>query len=113
MNLPAEMAFVKLVSLGYNWNGIEWILVKDAEEQSQEEDEYGWMDWLCNITLPGTDVACPVPKGTKVDVQYRDGLKLYNMSALCSNTNHTRDTQAAFWWHDGAKNDIVAYRLSK
>ncbi|UVN13479.1 hypothetical protein FBPa8_0015 [Pseudomonas phage vB_PaeP_FBPa8] len=47
---------------------------------------------------------CPVPKGTKVDVIYRNGAKesliMAPLNVLCS------------WGHLGGEDDIVAYRLS-
>jgi hypothetical protein len=92
MNLPAEMAFVKLVSLGYNWNGTEWVITEDNEEQ-------GWILWN------GGD--CPVEKGTPVDVRYRSGEIQYDQQALCFS-----GAMATYWMNYGLDEDIVAYRLS-
>jgi hypothetical protein len=88
MNLPAEMAFVKLVSLGYEWNGTEWVLAKDTEEQD------GWITWN------GGD--CPVETGTLVDVELRNG-------TICNLTLAER-----FWWnHFNRESDIISYKISK
>jgi hypothetical protein len=92
MNLPAEMAFVKLVSLSYEWNGTEWVIAKGTEEQNQEDDD--WIQWN------GGD--CPVEEGTLVAVELRNG-------TICNPMLAER-----FWWnHFNRVSDIVAYRLSK
>lgn len=54
---------------------------------------------------------CPVAKGTKIDVKYRDGKSLLNATGL-HYTGMTRDTTESFWQNDDYPNDIVAYRLS-
>lgn len=53
---------------------------------------------------------CPVPKGTMIDVIYRDGAKLCNIPAL-TKLDSIREATWAFWDNDGATNDIVAYRV--
>lgn len=49
--------------------------------------------------------ACPVPKGTKVDVIYRDGYKAYTR-IVWLDFNHN------VWSHLNNEGDIVAYRVS-
>ena len=77
----------------------------DATEQSgcgkDDTQESCWIEW------PGGD--CPVPRGTLVDVIYRDGKTLYRLPAdeiHCT----SRDASCVFWQHDGEPSDIVRYR---
>jgi hypothetical protein len=54
---------------------------------------------------------CPVPDGTRVDVRYRDGERpAFNVRANEFEAS-ARDASSQFWQHDGAQNDIVAYRV--
>lgn len=61
-------------------------------------------EWIEN-----TSGECPVPKGTHIDVKYRDGEVLNNVPALTSFAG--RNTQCAFWELDGCSNDITEWRL--
>lgn len=61
-------------------------------------------EWIKN-----TSEECPVPKGTRIDVKYRDGETLTNIPALVSIEG--RDAQAPFWCHDNFSNDIIYWRL--
>lgn len=50
-----------------------------------------------------------MPRGTLVDVIYRDGETVYGLPA--NEINDTkRDASVCFWRHDGVLNDIVRYR---
>ncbi len=53
---------------------------------------------------------CPVPDGTVVDLQYRNGRMMY---AIPARQAHGAGAGAAYWHHDGCNQDIIAYRLSK
>jgi hypothetical protein len=67
-------------------------------------DISGWIEW------PGGE--CPVPRGTVVEVRYRDGT-VWAGTAVMVNVPPTaeRCANSAFWRHDGWDNDIVAYRV--
>ena len=54
---------------------------------------------------------CPVPKGTLIDVRYRDGHELFGLPALISTP--WCDASSDFWSNDGFSVDIVAYRLAR
>jgi hypothetical protein len=54
---------------------------------------------------------CPVPVGTLVDIQYRDGELHYGMFAYENSSSPERDAGPAFWRNDGEDNDIIAYRV--
>lgn len=69
--------------------------------RKEDTQESCWIEW--------SGGACPVPRGTLVDVIYRDGETLYGLHA--DELNDTkRDASVCFWRHDGASNDIVRYR---
>lgn len=59
-----------------------------------------WIKWDGGV--------CPVPKGTDVEVKYRDG-----KTTACPALIETRgpDATESFWRHDGMTYDIVAYRV--
>lgn len=79
--------------------------LRDASEQSgcckEDAQESCWIEW--------SGGACPVPRGTLVDVIYRDGETLYGLRADEFNDTK-RDASSSFWQHEGALNDIVRYR---
>lgn len=62
----------------------------------------GWIDW------PGGE--CPVPRGTLVDVRYRNGSELFGLPADESVRNSPNAHQA-YWDNDDNPRDIIAYRL--
>lgn len=75
--------------------------LKSPGRQKEDTQESCWIEW------PGG--ACPVPRGTLVDVVYRDGKTLYCLPAdelHCT----SRDASFIFWRHDGEPGDIVRYR---
>lgn len=59
-----------------------------------------WIEW--------SGGECPVPKGTVIDVKYRDGSERLGAPALTIDNG----TGAAFWVRDDVDQDIVAYRLA-
>lgn len=61
-----------------------------------------WIEWSGGV--------CPVPDGTLVDVEYRDGECRYSLPAN-ENFGSSNDAGCAYWCHDGADNDIVRYRV--
>lgn len=63
-----------------------------------------WIEWKGG--------ECPVKVGTLVDVKYRDGHVMCATPAgeIVAGTEY--DASGAFWNHDGAHNDIIAYRLA-
>lgn len=69
------------------------------------QDDEGWIEW------GGGE--CPVPKGTLVDVQYRDGCPKFRLPANVENPENWSDAGPVFWLNEGIAGDIVAYRLSK
>ena len=67
-----------------------------------DADADGWIKW------EGGE--CPVPYGTRIDVEYRSGARAMDIRALVRKlTGHT----ATHWEHINGSSDIVAYRLSK
>lgn len=54
---------------------------------------------------------CPVDKGVRVDVRYRDGEISMNQPAL--EKGDPSEPWAEDWSHDGVSADIMAYRLHK
>lgn len=67
----------------------------------EDTQESRWIEWFGGY--------CPVPRGTLVDVTYRDGKTL---NCLPADEIHStvRDASGSFWQHDDAPNDIVRYR---
>lgn len=61
----------------------------------------GWIEWKGG--------ECPVPIGTRVDVQYRKGDNSYNQPA--GEAGRIGEMWALNWNHTGHSADIVAYRL--
>lgn len=55
---------------------------------------------------------CPAEKGTRVDVQYRDGQIKCNLPVR-EWLNIGRDASEPFWYLNNFKNDIMAWRLHK
>lgn len=69
-------------------------------------DDNDWIDW------PGGE--CPVPDGTLVDVEFRNGSR--QMKEIATGTDNSAirsDATSAFWRHDNLPCDIVKYRVSK
>lgn len=95
-----DMLYPFICDGDYNgvYNGVSdecQFVIKDDTQESC------WIEW------PGG--YCPVPRGTLVDVIYRDGETIYGLPA--NEINDTkRDASVCFWRHDGMPNDIVRYR---
>lgn len=70
-----------------------------------KSDDGGWIPHL------GGD--CPVERGTRVDVKYRDGVVIPSLSALELSSSSVRDASICFWEDEGGPNDIIAYRVCK
>lgn len=62
---------------------------QEALQKAREQD--GWTEWT------GGDR--PHHPSTTVEVRFRDGRQEVGVSAF------------AYWWHEGANDDILAYRL--
>lgn len=67
-----------------------------------------WIEWRSS-----RQGEMPVPRGTLVDVKFRDKAKAHGVPAGMSDRRLKRDAADRFWHTDGFKNDIVKYRLSK
>lgn len=78
------------------------IITREQYESALAAKNDGWIEW------GGGE--CPVPRGTLVDVRYRDGRQLNALSAN-DGTLNPRDASFVFWRNDGSENDIIAYRL--
>lgn len=61
-------------------------------------------NWIENV-----DGVCPVPEGTLIDVQYRDGKVKECLTALAFEFG--RDSTQRFWEVEGMQNDIIKWRL--
>lgn len=60
----------------------------------------GWIEWK------GGD--CPVEKGTRVDVRFRDGKEIKNIPAI---TDGAPAAHQGYWVKEDMPDDIVAYRI--
>ena len=80
----------------------ETIITREQYEAALAAKNEGWIEW------GGGE--CPVPRGTLVDVRYRDGRQLNALSAN-DGTLNPRDASFVFWRNDGSEKDIIAYRL--
>ncbi|MEJ8688644.1 hypothetical protein WM027_17640 [Klebsiella pneumoniae] len=78
------------------------IITREQYEAALAAKNSDWIEW------GGGE--CPVPRGTLVDVRYRDGRQLNALSAN-DGTLNPRDASFVFWRNDGSENDIIAYRL--
>ncbi|HHG2178242.1 TPA: hypothetical protein ACPUUO_004789 [Klebsiella pneumoniae] len=90
------------ISMNYE---VEDRYVEVTREQYEAElaaKNEGWIEW------GGGE--CPVPRGTLVDVRYRDGKQLNALSANYGTLN-PRDASFVFWRNYGCEKDIIAYRL--
>ena len=73
----------------------------------------GWIEWDGSKYEKDTeDLFTPVPRGTLVDVRFRDGMVYERVEAGVSLTK-PRDAAGAYWENEGATNDIIAYRIVK
>lgn len=71
------------------------IITREQYEAALAAKNGGWIEW------GGGE--CPVEKGVRVDVKYRDGNIYQNKPALGDRNIR--------WSHVGSRNDIIAYRL--
>ena len=71
------------------------IITREQYEAALAAKSEGWIEW------GGGE--CPVEKGVRVDVKYRDGDIYQNKPA--------RGDRNIRWSHIGSRNDIIAYRL--
>ncbi|WAX16321.1 hypothetical protein KP591P3_00003 [Klebsiella phage KP591P3] len=80
------------------------IITREQYEAALAAKNDGWIEW------GGGE--CPVPRGTLVDVRYRDGEELFSLPAD-DLAPSSRDASFAFWRDSAQDNDIIAYRLHK
>lgn len=74
-------------------------------------DAGGWIAWDGSLFDPDTEAPyTPVPRGTLVDVRFRDGVK-YERVPAGEILSENRDAASTFWKNEGQGNDIVAYRV--
>ena len=66
-----------------------------------------------NEWIPWAGGKCPVPNGTVVDVEYRDGYFRCNLPANEYLDCPEDDASPEYWLAEGMSNDIVAYRVVK
>lgn len=82
------------------------IITREQYESALAAKNDGWIDW-------GGGGECPVPRGTLVDVRYRNGEENHHVGAGIpfddTGSNHNRN--AADWENNGNLLDIIAYRL--
>lgn len=74
-----------------------------TQRQAQQPSADGWIAWAGN---PGI----PVKYGTRVDVEYRDGERVYGIPAGAI-PNGPNSRRAIDWAHYDLDEDIVAYRV--
>ncbi len=93
--------------LGLDWLGAKILAYKEvdiAELLPKQAKSSEWIEWQGG--------ECPVPTGTVVDVQYRDGDRQYTGPAGVCRPTWGRDASPAFWRDVNGCNDIVRYRLN-
>lgn len=81
------------------------IITREQYEAALAAKNDGWIDW------PGGE--CPVPRGTLVDVKWRDGRIDDGIPAKISHDLDSSKRNAISWQHHGNSHDIIAYRLHK
>lgn len=74
-------------------------LIDDLRAINQQQPSGTWYDWLGDDTNTP-----PVPTGTLVQLQYRDG-SFYTGRVMCQGEG------AMVWSHDGDPYDIVRYQV--
>lgn len=81
------------------------IITREQYEAALAAKNDGWIEW------GGGD--CPVPRGTLVDVRYRNGEENHHVGAGLSfcDAGSNPDLNAEDWSKDDASLDIIAYRL--
>lgn len=81
------------------------IITREQYEAALAAKNDGWIEW------GGGE--CPVPRGTLVDVRYRNGKENHHVGAGLSfcDTGSNPDMNAEDWSKDGTSSDIIAYRL--
>lgn len=90
-------------------------LIEDGLEENKEENispiPEGFIPWY------GGEM--PVPKGTMVEVKYRDGAPCIVTAGVFpgetdfKRISGARNRHATDWWHNDCRGDIVAYRTYK
>ena len=81
------------------------IITREQYESALAAKNEGWIEW------GGGE--CPVPRGTLVDVRYRNGEENHHVGAGLSfcDTGSNPDLSAEYWSKDDTSSDIIAYRL--
>jgi hypothetical protein len=84
--------------------GVEEVTREQYEAALAAKND-GWIEW------GGGE--CPVPRGTLVDVRYRNGEENHHIGAgiFFDDTGSNPDINAEDWNNDGSPLDIIAYRL--
>lgn len=94
---------VQLDLLADDWSST--FITREQYEAALAGKNDGWIEW------GGGE--CPVPRGTLVDVRYRDGNENHQVGAGApfDDTGSNPDRNAADWQNDDSPLDIIAYRL--
>ena len=81
------------------------IITREQYDAALAAKNDGWIEW------GGGE--CPVPRGTLVDVRYRNGDENHHVGAGLSfcDTGSNPDLNAEDWSKDNSSSDIIAYRL--
>lgn len=94
------VGYFRKVIYKFHQAAIDWetaIITREQYEAALAAKNEGWIEWGGG--------KCPVEKGVRVDVKYRDGDIYQNKPALGDRNIR--------WSHVGSRNGIVAYRLHK
>lgn len=96
---------VQLDLLADDWSST--FITREQYEAALAAKNDGWIEW------GGGE--CPVPRGTLVDVRYRDGNENHQVGAGTpfDDTGSNPDRNATDWENDDSPLDIIAYRLHK
>lgn len=100
-----EMVFSGIGCLGNTLH--DCTVTAEQYEAALAAKNEGWIEW------GGGE--CPVPRGTLVDVRYRNGKENYHIGAgiYLDDTGSNPDHNAEDWNNDDSPLDIIAYRLHK
>ena len=96
--------------LGTDGNDLVDLMISKAKAAMAEPqpDSDGWIKWVGGEWGRGE---CPVPDGTLIDVEYRDGERQVSLPANKLADGKDRDASICFWYDEGEPNDIIAYRI--
>lgn len=90
---------------------IDHVILHEAADRLQQVD---WVKWDGSLYRKGDMCGgVPLPRGTLVDVMFRDKAIYYGLPLGENIPGNERGAHSSFWKHDEWDNDIIAYRIAK